>query len=151
MDTKDAIELDIKNSVFNNGSLSRHLYGNENTLRHKVDGYKGSVLHVEDIMRIMEATGSRETIKALAQSLGGVFIQLPEENEEIENQDLMLKNQQIVIKLGEFFNKYATSISDGTLSIPENKSLKKDIFDIASELLGFLAISDLVYGERVAK
>lgn len=128
--------------------LSRAVTGYPQTLRHKLTGHNRAVLGVDDALSLMELTGGRNTIAAMARQLNGVFVQLPEVGAIEDNEDLLLALMQISTAFGELSNKAQHAVgNDGVVDAHERAGLLDTAQAMHGKVLHYLALLSRVYGD----
>ncbi|WP_410498131.1 phage regulatory CII family protein [Chitinibacter sp. S2-10] len=128
--------------------LSRAVTGYPQTLRHKLTGHNRAVLGVDDALSVMELTGGRNTICAMARQLGGVYIQLPAMGELEDNEDLMLSFLSASMALGDLARKAQAAVADdGVVDVHERNGLLKTAHELQGKVLHYLTQLDRVYGD----
>lgn len=142
----DALHADCKRWPGTQESLSRDVCGSAQALRHKLSGYKGSVLSVHDALTVMQLTGGRETIQAMARELGGVYIQLPQMDAIVDNTDLLSAGRDITVAMGDFFAAEQTALADERLDVGEQKILQRKVHKVTQRLVRYLALVVRVFG-----
>lgn len=146
MSVNDALHADSKRWPGTQESLSRDVCGSAQGLRHKLSGYKGSVLSVHDALTIMQLTGGRETIQEMARELGGVFIQLPQIDAIVDNTDLLAAGRDVTVAVGEFFSAEQTALADERLEIFEQEILQRGAHKVTQRMMRYLALLVRVFG-----
>ncbi|PXX49394.1 phage regulatory CII family protein [Aquitalea magnusonii] len=111
MSILEAARRDAEQWVGTQESLSKDVCGSANGLRHKLSGFKGAKLSVEDALSLMLLTRGRHTITEMCRELGGVFVELPPPEEPVENTDLLAESQAITVRMAELFDSVNTAIT----------------------------------------
>lgn len=143
----EAIREDVGRWPGTQASLSVDVFGADQTLRHKLVGYKGSVLGLEDVMSIMQLTGGRATIHEQARMLGGVYLQLPPMPEHVENADLQGECHRLFAALTDVLVEVTTALAnDGKIDSKERRRIERKRHVACTMMANYLGINYLVYG-----
>ncbi|MDR3427960.1 phage regulatory CII family protein [Silvimonas sp.] len=149
MSLNDAIREDCKVWRGTQESLSRDLFGSADGLRHKLIGYRGSRIQLEDAMSLMLLTGGRATINEMARELGGVFLQLPAIDAEFDNTELHAEIALVTVKLGELLGEVSISVAnDGKIDAAEEKRIESRRHELFTQIMHYITLSLRVYGDK---
>ncbi|XZG69257.1 phage regulatory CII family protein [Chitinibacteraceae bacterium HSL-7] len=148
----EAAQRDAKAWRGTQESLSFSLFGSPAGLRHKLVGFRNSVLSLEDAQQLMLVTGGRHTIAAQARELGGVFLQLPELVAELDNADLLGEFQRVIDRVGALTRALNEAVAnDGEIDAVEQKQLAELRHQLHEQVLRYLMLSVRVYGTPEAQ
>ncbi|QLI80814.1 phage regulatory CII family protein [Chitinibacter fontanus] len=129
-------------------SLSLSVTGSPQTLRHKLTGHNRAILGVQDAVSLMELTGGRNLIAAMASQLGGLYVPMPAFDAVQDNEDLMLAFMSTSTQLGELARKAQAAVSnDGVVDMQERAALIKSAHELNAKVMHYLALLDRVYGD----
>lgn len=127
-------------------ALSQSVCGSAAGLRHKLAGYKGSIMGLEEAQTIMLLTGGRATIEAQARELGGVYLQLPPVSDAIDNADLVLECHEIQRRLSAMFAALSEAIiNDGRIDASEREGIDLLAHGVREQIIRYLGLSYRVY------
>lgn len=128
--------------------LSRVITGAPQSLRHKMTGYGRAVFGVDEALSVMELTGGRNIISAMAQQLGGVYVQFPQAETVEDSEDLMLALLAATGEFGDLARKAQNAVgNDGVVDVNERRLLLKSAHDLHGKVLHYLTLLDRVYGD----
>jgi hypothetical protein len=145
----EAVRKDVGLWRGNQESLSQALFSKPRTMSHKLSGFKGMALSMEEAVELMLLTGGRDTMHAIARELGGVFIPLPEGSTEFENADICAEMERIYMAMGDLVRETRASIdNDGKIDGGEERLIhdlrQKAVTCLASYVFRVMA----VYGDN---
>lgn len=143
----EAIGADVRAYAGSGEELSRRVFGSPSALRHKLARYKGQYFKPEDLVMLMLITGSRETVKAIAHNLDGVFLQLPPIDADIGQEELEQQCMALTMRLGELFAEMTKSLEDGVIEGHERLALEAKAHEVRAAISSWLQLSYRVYEE----
>ncbi|WP_027469186.1 phage regulatory CII family protein [Deefgea rivuli] len=144
----DAARADCRLWAYSQEDLSQKVTGYPQTLRHKLTGHNRAVLGVDDALSVMELTGGRNTIAAMARQLNGVFVQLPELGAIEDDEDLLVALMHISTAFGELSTRAQQAVgNDGRVDVRERAGLLNTAQTVHAKVLHYLALLDRVYGD----
>lgn len=145
MSLTDALHADCKRWPGTQESLSRDVCGSAQGLRHKIAGYKGSVLGLHEALTVMQLTGGRATVCEFARELGGVFVQLPQVDVVLDNTDLMSASHEVTVALGALFAEMQQALVDERIESHEREQLERLAHRINEKVVQWLQLSLRVF------
>ena len=151
MSIYDAVRADCRMWKGTQESLSRDVCGSAQGLRHKLAGYKGSILSVEDAQSVMLLTGGRHTITEMARELGGMYLQLV--SEEVDNADLISECYKIQQRMADLFDALSKSVgNDGVIDELEQHQIDDKACELREQVMQYLVLNYRVFGnDKVRK
>ncbi|MFM0638056.1 YmfL family putative regulatory protein [Paraburkholderia metrosideri] len=93
-------------------------------LQNRVYGKKGSVLQIQHALALQTISDTTLFAEAIAEESGGMFMELPEADEDCDNEELLSKFTQILSDLGELARTHSDAIKDGSVSATERTNLE---------------------------
>lgn len=122
--------------------------GTEHSLRNRVRKDKKDQQVTLGMMLEMEAEAESNVItEAIAKFQGGVFVKLPV-LDEIDNEDLLKKFNNLINELGAFCKQHNEFTADGILDKKEKKALKTTAYTIQCRLSEIVAITEMIFGDE---
>ena len=118
-------------------------------LSNRVYGRKGQQLPEDDILELQILSGQPFYAEAFAADSGGVFIRLPEVVGD--NEDLLVKFQQLYASLGDLSRAHHEFTSDGEIDKKEKKVLDGLTDKIQRTLIEIMSITYQVYCSKEGK
>lgn len=112
MSLTQALRHDIERWPGNQESLSHALFSAPRTLSHKLAGAKRMAIGLEEAVDLMLLTGGRETICEAARELGGVFIQLPKSDQDVDNEELHTALRKLTNQIANLVNEIDRALAD---------------------------------------
>nr|WP_276528262.1 YmfL family putative regulatory protein [Yersinia bercovieri] len=95
----------------------------------------------------MESISGRSDItEAMCKRAGGVFVKLPEVN-DIGNDELLIKFNDLLVALGDFGRAHNEFTSDGILDRDETKRLKAKGYKAQSIIAEIVAVTVMLWGD----
>ncbi|GAB7128056.1 hypothetical protein JCM19000A_25630 [Silvimonas sp. JCM 19000] len=149
MSLSEAARTDIALWPGNQESLSQAMYGSAHTLRHKLSGYRGMVFGLNEALELMQLTQGRETIRALAREVGGVYLDVPGAEMQVGNEELhvaLLRVTERMAKLSVEVHK--ALIDDAQIDSDEKRRIDAAMHELTEEILRYVALVYRVYGNR---
>ncbi len=118
---EEALAKDIAAFAGTKGELSVRVCGSKQGLAHKQAHFRGSYFSAEEVVNIQMNSGSRHSMHAQAQLLGGVFLDLPscELPFPEDRESLMKRMRQIHIEMGQLFDCVDEATEDGRIDARE--------------------------------
>lgn len=114
-------------------------------LRNRIYEVKDQRLSDDKTVALQQFAGTTHYADAIARASGGVFVKLPDT--ECENEDLMLKFNQLYVLLGNFSRDFDGALSnDGKIDKQEEALLERDVLGIQKSASELLALMVRVYG-----
>ena len=150
MSILEAVRDDAASWPGSQESLSKDVCGSPHGLRHKLSGYKGARVSIEDVLVIMQLTGGRNTIKELCRELSGVFVELPPPHEEVDNTDLLAESQAITICVGNLFDAVNHAVTKHN-EIDEllRTQIERRSVELREQVVRYVTLLMMVYGKPV--
>ena len=143
----EAIREDVSCWPGTQASLSVDVFGSDQALRHKLVGHKGSVLGLEDAMSIMQLTGGRATIHEQARMLGGVYLQLPQSPDQVDNADLQAECHRLFASLTDVLAEISEALSnDGKIDTRERRRIERKRHAACTMMVRYIGLNYLLYG-----
>jgi hypothetical protein len=116
-----------------------------NALRNRIYEVKDQKLSDEKSLALQALSKTTYYADAIAQASGGVFVCLPEA--EYENEDLMMKFNQLYVLLGNFSRDFDGALrNDGVIDKQEEAVLERDVIGIQKSASELLALMVRIYG-----
>ncbi|WP_447879289.1 hypothetical protein [Serratia fonticola] len=81
---------------------------------------------------------------------GGVFVKLPEVG-QVDNEELLIKFNELMAALGQFAQAHNEFTSDGVLDKSESKRLKAKGYRVQSLVAEIYAVTVMMFGEGDAQ
>lgn len=150
MSLQDAIRADVDQWAGRQEELSRMVCGSAQGLRHKLVEFKGSKFSPEELLMLQLASGGRHTVTAMARELGGMYLQLPPVDEEMDPTDLVRECQAVTQRQADLFAEIAESIArDGQITADERKAIEAREHALREQVARYLQLSFRLYAPRV--
>lgn len=144
-----AIRADVDAYPGRQDELSQMVCGSPAALRHKLTSFKGSVFKPEELVMLMQATGSRHTITAMAREVGGVFLQLPPDAADLDPADLAAECQAVTLKLAAMFAEIGGAVAnDGQIDANERERIEQASHALREQVMRYLQLSFRLYEPR---
>jgi len=93
-------------------------------LENRIYERKGQGLLVETARQMQKFSNTTHFAEAIATDSGGVFLRLPEADDD--NEEMWVKAQNLQIELGRFFGDVQAAVADGVIDARERKLLADD-------------------------
>jgi len=93
-------------------------------LQNRVYGKKGSVLQIQHALGLQVISDTTLFAEAICEESGGMFMKLPEVDQECDNEELLSKFTQILGDLGELASTHREAIKDGVVNDRERHDLE---------------------------
>ncbi|ELW7390681.1 DNA-binding protein [Yersinia enterocolitica] len=122
------------------------LSGTENALRNRVRQLAGQFVPLGMAVEMESISGRSDITEAMCKRAGGVFVKLPEVN-DIGNDELLIKFNDLLVALGDFGRAHNEFTSDGILDRDETKRLKAKGYIAQSIIAEIIAISVMLWGD----
>lgn len=148
LDLDDAIRADVAAFSGTKSELSRRVCGSSQALSHKMAGFKNQFLRPEELIDLQLHSDSRNTITAMAHALGGVYLQLPPLNPDLDNAELELKLMAVSVRMGKLFSQMTQAQADGVIDENERRLLNQRAHDLQTAVQEWLVLSFYLYREN---
>ncbi len=148
-DISDAIHQLITQTPGKYDAMAKQLCplsGTENALRNRVRQLAGQVVPLGMAVEMESISGRSDITEAMCKRAGGVFVKLPEVN-DIGNDELLIKFNDLLVALGDFGRAHNEFTSDGVLDRDETKRLKAKGYKAQSIIAEIIAISVMLWGD----
>ncbi len=148
-DISDAIHQLITQTPGKYDAMAKQLCplsGTENALRNRVRQLAGQVVPLGMAIEMESISGRSDITEAMCKRAGGVFVKLPEVN-DIGNDELLIKFNDLLVALGDFGRAHNEFTSDGILDRDETKRLKAKGYKAQSIIAEIIAISVMLWGD----
>ncbi|SUP77344.1 Uncharacterised protein [Yersinia frederiksenii] len=122
------------------------LSGTENALRNRVRQLGGQVVPFGMAVEMESISGRSDITEAMCKRAGGVFVKLPEVN-DIGNEELLIKFNDLLMALGDFGRAHNEFTSDGVLDRDETKRLKAKGYKAQSIIAEIVAVTVMLWGD----
>ncbi|HEC1648494.1 TPA: DNA-binding protein [Yersinia enterocolitica] len=148
-DISDAIHQLITQTAGKYDAMAKQLCpltGTENALRNRVRQLAGQVVPFGMAVEMESISGRSDITEAMCKRAGGVFVKLPEVN-DIGNEELLIKFNELLVALGEFGRAHNKFTADGVLDREESKRLKAKGYRAQSIIAEIIVVSELLWGD----
>lgn len=149
-DIIDAVHRLIRSYPGGYAEMSKRLdpdSGTENSLRNRVRKDRNDQQVTLGMILEMEAEADSNVItEAIARHQNGVFVKLPDVD-NVDNDDLLKKFNELIAELGEFCRRHNEYISDGIFDRNEKNMLSANAYSLQSKLTEIVQLTDLIFGE----
>ncbi|ELW8194564.1 DNA-binding protein [Yersinia enterocolitica] len=149
LDISDAIHQLITQTPGKYDAMAKQLCplsGTENALRNRVRQLAGQFVPLGMAVEMESISGRSDITEAMCKRAGGVFVKLPEVN-DIGNDELLIKFNDLLVALGDFGRAHNEFTSDGILDRDETKRLKAKGYIAQSIIAEIIAISVMLWGD----
>ena len=119
----------------------------ENALRNRERQLNGQTVPLGMILDMEAEANSNVITESIAKHRGGVFVKLPEFNNELDNDELLNKFNNLIGELGQFCRQHNEFTADGILAKKEKKSLKATSYVIQCRLSEIIVITEMIFGK----
>lgn len=120
--------------------------GTENALRNRVRQVSGQVVPLGMAVEMESISGRSDITEAMCKRAGGVFVKLPE-IEQVDNEELLVKFNELMSALGLFAKAHNEFTSDGVLDNEESKKLEAKGYRIQSLVAEIHAVTVMMFGK----
>ncbi len=148
-DISDAIHQLITQTPGKYDAMAKQLCplsGTENALRNRVRQLAGQVVPLGMAVEMESISGRSDITEAMCKRAGGVFVKLPEVN-DIGNDELLIKFNDLLVALGDFGRAHNEFTSDGILDRDETKRLKAKGYKAQSIIAEIVAVTVMLWGD----
>lgn len=122
------------------------LSGTENALRNRVRQLSGQVVPFGMAIEMESISGRSDITEAMCKRAGGVFVKLPEVS-ETDNEELLIKFNELLSALGDFGRAHNQFTADGILDRDESKRLKAKGYRAQSIIAEILVVTEMLWGD----
>lgn len=119
-------------------------------LENRVYERKNQQMTVHDAFQLQAFSGSTNFAEAVATRSGGTFVKLPN-IDQLENDELLKKFQQLQVHLGQLSKTFITATADGEVDRKEKQQLDAIACDIHKTLAELMALTYMIYCPEVEK
>ncbi|KPC53009.1 hypothetical protein WG78_10980 [Amantichitinum ursilacus] len=148
MGLNDAMRRDCEKWPGTQGGLSQEIFGVEDRLRHKLIGFRGNRLWLDDAMSIMQMTGGRETIHEMARQLGGIYVHVGDIAPEYDNTDICEELEKVTMALGDLAREARASINDdGKIDADEEGRILARHHQLCTQAMTYVHRMVAIYGD----
>lgn len=116
-------------------------------LQNRVYEKKGQTLWLEDQLALQAHSKTTLFAEWVAQESGGTFIKLPDAD-DVGNEELLLKFNELNIEMGRLAQEYATSVGDGVVTDQEGEKLEKIGKEMHRTIEELLALTFKIYKRK---
>lgn len=120
--------------------------GTENALRNRVRQVSGQVVPLGMAAEMESISGRSDITEAMCKRAGGVFVKLPEV-EQMGNEELLYKFNDLLASLGQFARFHNESTSDGVLDSEESKRMKAKGYRVQCLVAEIMVVTEMLFGE----
>ncbi|SAL59471.1 hypothetical protein AWB71_03288 [Caballeronia peredens] len=132
--------------------MARDLGMSRAALESRVFEKKGQRMHVDTALEMQASSGSTLFAQAVAQISGGTFIALPAlDEDDLPNEELLVKFQQILEELGRLVTRHREVLEDGIVDEDEKRDLQAIADNMHRRIQELLAITFRIYCVDEAK
>lgn len=124
--------------------------GTENALRNRVRQVSGQVVPLGMAVEMESISGRSDITEAMCKHAGGVFVKLPE-IEQADNEELLIKFNELMSALGLFAKAHNEFTADGVLDNDESRKLKAKGYRVQSLVAEIYAVTVMMFGEGDAQ
>ena len=147
MNTRDAVTQMVKAMPGGQPAMAAALGMTDSAFHNRRYECRGQAFDLEQFLAMQSLCGQPLFAEAVAQVSGGVFIALPEVG-ELDNEELLVKQSQLIAEVGRLAADLSAYISDGSLSTAEHNRLREDARSIYQAAIELVSLGQLIYGER---
>lgn len=108
---------------------------------------RGQAFDLEQYMAMQSLCGEPLFAAAVARQSGGVFVALPEAD-ALDNDELLVKQAQLIAEVGRLASDLSRSIADGEMSASEHDHLRDDARAVYLASISLVSLGQLIYGAR---
>jgi hypothetical protein len=115
-------------------------------LQNRVYGKKGSVLSIDHALSLQTISNTTLFAEAIALASGGTFVALPQiTDEDVTNEELLLKFQQLCEEFGRLGHRHREATEDGHVDAQERADLQAIADSMHRRIQELLAITFRIY------
>lgn len=114
-------------------------------LQNRVYGKKGSVLQIQHALGLQVISDTTLFAEAVAEESGGIFMKLPDVDEEVDNVELLTKFTQVLTDMGELAKTHSAAIADGVVNDREKHDLEQIAAHAHRHIQELLALTFRIY------
>lgn len=148
-DISEAIHKLITLTPGKYGAMAKQLdpvTGTENALRNRVRQIGGQVVPLGMAIEMEAISGRTDITEAMCKRAGLVCFRLPN-IEEVDNEDLLLRFNELMSALGGFSKAFNEFTADGVLDKNESKKFKAKGYRVQSLVAEIYAVTEMIFGE----
>lgn len=148
-DISDAIHMLITQTPGKYDWMARQLdprTGTENALRNRVRQIGGQVVPLGMAVEMEAISGRADITQAMCRRAGGTFVKLPQV-EQMDNEELLVKFNDLIAALGKFSQVHNDITADGVLDRDEKRLMHAKGHRVQSLIAEIMAVTELLFGE----
>lgn len=130
--------------------MSAALGMTRDSLENRIYERRGQSVWTETDLQMQKFSGTTHFAEAIATLSGGTFVKLPCV-QHVDNDDLLVKFNELHVELGELSRRFADSTKDGEIDAREEASLRAVGDDIHRTMEELLALTFRIYCRRTGK
>ncbi|MBS0971892.1 YmfL family putative regulatory protein [Serratia rubidaea] len=124
--------------------------GTHNALRNRVRQVGGQMVPIGMAIQMEQISGRTDVTEAMCKRTGGVFVKLPEVG-AVDNEELLIKFNELMAALGVFAKAHNDFTADGVLDSDESKKLKAKGYRIQTLVAEIYAVTVMMFGKGDAQ
>ncbi|MCX2942910.1 DNA-binding protein [Rahnella perminowiae] len=130
------------------GAMSQRLAhnGTHNALSNRVRQVGGQMVPFGMAIMMEQISGRSDITEAMCRINGGTFVKFPD-IEEMGNEELLVKFNELLAALGQFAKAHNEFTSDGVLDRDESKRMRIKGYRVQSLVAEIMAVTELLFGE----
>lgn len=130
------------------GAMSQRLAhdGTHNGLSNRVRQVGGQMVPFGMAIMMEQISGRSDITEAMCRINGGTFVKFPD-IEEMGNEELLVKFNELLAALGQFAKAHNEFTSDGVLDRDESKRMRIKGYRVQSLVAEIMAVTELLFGE----
>ncbi|QQN37875.1 DNA-binding protein (plasmid) [Rahnella aceris] len=130
------------------GAMSQRLAhnGTHNALSNRVRQVGGQMVPFGMAIMMEQISGRSDITEAMCRINGGTFVKFPD-IEEMGNEELLIKFNELLAALGQFAKAHNEFTSDGVLDRDESKRMRIKGYRVQSLVAEIMAVTELLFGE----
>lgn len=119
--------------------------GTYNALSNRVRQHAGQIVPFGMAIQMEAISGRSDITEAMCKRVGGVFVRLPD-IEQLDNEELLVKFNELLAALGDFSRAHNQYTADGILDKRESQSLRAKGYKAQSLIAEIWVISEMLWG-----
>jgi hypothetical protein len=152
-DISEAIHRLITSFPGKYGAMANQLdpvTGTENALRNRVRQVSGQVVPLGMAVEMESISNRSDITEVMCRRAGGVFVKLPDVA-QLDNEELLIKFNELMAALGQFAQAHNEFTSDGVLDLDESKRLKAKGYRVQSLVAEIYVVTVMLFGKGDAQ
>jgi len=152
-DISDAIHMLITQTPGKYDWMAKQLdpaTGTENALRNRVRQIGGQMVPLGMAVEMEAISGRTDITQAMCHRAGGTFVKLPQ-IEQMDNEELLVKFNELISSLGQFSQVHNEITSDGVLDLDEKRLMHAKGHRVQTVVAEIMAVTEMLFGESDAR